>query len=218
MGKSPGSLQLEFFFDYSCPWAYVAFVRVLETAMRTGAQMVWKPILLERLLKAVNPKRLEAEAKSSSAEARYQTKDLNDWARFCGLKITRLQLRPGVTGLAMRGAIAAMESGLVEPYSHLVFAACFGDQKDIGQRQVLTEIAIASGLDREQFQQCINDAGTRRRLYDNTQELVDRGGFGCPTMFVGDDMYFGNDRMPLLEMACGRSSGIRFVVPGQHGK
>jgi 2-hydroxychromene-2-carboxylate isomerase len=215
--KSFNPLQLEFFFDYSCPWAYLAFNRAREASMRTGAQILWKPVLLGRVLEAVNPALLEPQSDPKSRYARYQAKDLGDWARYCGLKISRPHHWPDDVELALRGAVVAMENNVIESFSRRVFEVCFGAREDINQLGVLVEIAVACGLNKNQFQQRIAEADTLIRLQNNTDELVERGGFGCPTMFIGDDMYFGNDRMPLVEMALARASGLRFSMPGQHG-
>lgn len=217
MEKSSSSLQLEFFFDYSCPWAYLAFIRARGAALRTGTQIMWKPVLLDRIFDAVNPALLETRLKPKPQDARYQAKDLGDWARFCGLIIARPMHWPDDVELALRGAIVALENNVIESFSRRVFEAYFGAGKDIKQVPVLIEIAVACGLNKDRFQQQIDEADTLVQLQRNTDELVERGGFGCPTMFIGDDMYFGNDRMPLVEMALARSSGLMFVMPGQHG-
>ena len=217
MEKPSNSPQLEFFFDYSCPWVYLAFNRAREAAMRTGAQISWRPVLLDRVFDAVNPALLESRLDPKLRSACYQAKDLGDWARYCGLKIARLHHWPDDVELALRGAVVALENDVIEPFSRRVFEAYFGALEDINQVQVLVEIAVACGLDNKQFQQQIGEADTVVQLQHNTNELVERGGFGCPTMFIGDDMYFGNDRMPLVEMALARASGLRFAMPGQHG-
>lgn len=217
MEKLSNCLQLEFFFDYSCPWAYLAFNRAREAAMRTGAQILWKPVLLDRVFEAVNPALLETRLNPKPLNTRYQAKDFGDWARFCGLEIARPYHWPDDVELALRGAIVALENEVIEPFSRRVFEAYFGAREDINQVRVLLGIAVACGLDKNRFQQRIADADTLVQLQHNTDELVERGGFGCPTMFIGDDMYFGNDRMPLVEMALARASGLRFAMPGQHG-
>jgi 2-hydroxychromene-2-carboxylate isomerase len=215
--KSSNSLQLEFFFDYSCPWVYLAFNRAREAAMRTGAQISWRPVLLDRVFDAVNPALLESRLDPKSRNARYQAKDLADWARYCGLKIARLHHWPDDVELALRGAIVALENDVIESFSKRVFEAYFGAQEDINQVRVLVGIAVSCGLNKNRFKQRIGEADTLVQLQHNTNELVERGGLGCPTMFIGDDMYFGNDRMPLVEMALARASGLRFAMPGQHG-
>ena len=99
----------------------------------------------------------------------------------------------------------------------LVFDAYFANLKDIANNEILTEIATNLELDLKGFQSAIDSIECVEQLTSNATELVERGGFGSPTMFVGDDMYFGNDRMPLVEFSIGRASGKILVLPGQHG-
>jgi len=101
---------------------------------------------------------------------------------------------------AMRGAFYAEEQDLLVPYSRAVFEAYWGGQDaDISSDQVLAGICQQVQLDSEGFFQAINDKHYKDRLRRNTDELIARGGFGSPTFFIdGDDMYFGNDRLPLV--------------------
>ena len=102
---------------------------------------------------------------------------------------------------AMRGAFYAEEQGLIVPYSRAVFEAYWGGvNPDISKDEVLAEICRAVGLDQEGFFDAINNQQYKDLLRSNTDELIARGGYGSPTMFInGDDMYFGNDRLPLVE-------------------
>ena len=99
----------------------------------------------------------------------------------------------------------ALDEGKLPAYAWAVFQAYWGDLKDISQPDILQEICVATGLDWERFQSRIKDQDIKDRLKANTQEVIDRGGFGSPTMFIGGtDMYFGNDRLPLVEAALSR--------------
>ena len=88
------------------------------------------------------------------------------------------------------------------PFALATFEAYWGDDKDISQPAMLREICEKVGVDADKFLAQIEQQAIKDKLRANTQELIDRGGFGSPTMFVGvDDMYFGNDRMPLIREA-----------------
>ena len=102
---------------------------------------------------------------------------------------------------AMRGAFFAEEQGAIVPYSEAVFEAYWGsDQPDITSDAVLSTICQRAGLDTEGFFKAIGNQQYKDRLRDNTDEVIARGGYGSPTIFInGDDMYFGNDRLPLVE-------------------
>lgn len=156
--------RVEFFFDCSSPWTYLAFHRIENVYARGGADLVWRPILVGGIFNSVNPSVYEQRRSPVPAKARYYAKDLRDWARHCGLAIGQPPVFPVNSIKAMRGALDSFFARIEQP-----------------------EI--------------------KQRLRDNSQELVDRGGFGSPTMFVdGGDMYFGNDRLALVEAALARTA------------
>ena len=107
----------------------------------------------------------------------------------------------------MRGCFLAGDAGKLVPFATRVCEAYWRDDRDIADEAVLAEIVDAVGLDRGMFFDGITSQALKDRLRDTTQELMDRGGFGSPTMFVNDtDMYFGNDRLPLVREAFERLS------------
>jgi 2-hydroxychromene-2-carboxylate isomerase len=208
-------VDVEFYFHYGCPWTYLAFTRLRETAMRTRARIVWKPILIERVRQATGGGEAEDPG---DAKARYSEKDLQDWARFCGVAIRRGGPYPVAAEWAARGAIPAIAASLAEPYGEAMFRACFADGADLANAGVVTGLAGGVGLDVAGFREAAASDAARRALEANSDELVRRGGFGSPTMFVGDDMYVGNDRMPLVELALVHAAERPLIVPGAHGQ
>jgi 2-hydroxychromene-2-carboxylate isomerase len=193
---------LEFFFDCSSPWTYLAFDRIEALAAETGATLVWKPILVGGVFNAVNPSVYEQRAKPVPAKARYYAKDLGDWVRRSGLRIGMPKPFPVNSVKAMRGAFVALDAGCIAPYARAVFEAYWGDLRDISQDEVLADVVGRVGLDRDAYFVAIASPPCKERLRATTDELVARGGFGSPTMFVdGDDMYFGNDRLVLVREA-----------------
>ena len=107
----------------------------------------------------------------------------------------------------MRGAFVAMEQDCLIAYSRLVFKTYWTDLKDISQTLILSQIVEAVGMDVTMFLEKINDQTYKDRLKQNTDEVIRRGGFGSPTMFLNDtDMYFGNDRFPLIAAKLANSS------------
>lgn len=194
---------LEFFFDCSSPWTYLAFSRVLALAERTKAELVWKPILVGGVFNAVNREVYDRRANPDPRKASYSGKDLQDWARLCGLKIT---MPPPVFPVratdVMRMALVAQEEGKLVPFARAAFEAYWSELKDISRPDVLAEICTRAALDPETTALRAQSPSIKERLRANTDELIARGGFGSPTMFVnGNDMYFGNDRLPLVEAA-----------------
>jgi len=195
--------RLEFFFDCSSPWTYLAFTRVQPIIARTGCEILWRPILVGGVFNAVNRDVYERRANPDLRKGRYSAKDLQDWARFLCLKITMPPpVFPVRATLAMRGALAAAEDGRIVEYAKACFEAYWSRLLDISEPAVITEVCRAAGLDGEKILQQAQSKDVKEQLRANTDELIARGGFGSPTMFVdGDDMYFGNDRLELVEAA-----------------
>ncbi len=198
--------KLEFFYDYSSPWTYLAFSRIDDLCRRTGAELVWRPILVGGIFNTVNPSVYESRERPVAVKARYMLKDLRDWAAYCAVRIVfPPTVFPVNSVKALRGALVALEHGCIAPYSRAVFASYFGDDLDISRDEVLRPIVERVGLDAAEFFERIARPDHKEAIRANTDECIRRGGFGSPTMFVGDDMYFGNDRLPLVEHALRRA-------------
>ncbi len=197
--------RLEFFFDCSSPWTYLAFHRIEDVCARANAELVYRPILVGGVFNAVNQSVYQQRANPDPIKLRHYGKDLGDWARFVGVEIGSPSVFPVNSVKAMRGCLFAEKAGCLVPYARAVFEAYWGDLTDISQPDVLGEIVDDVGLDRTAFFEHIAQSATKDWLRANTEELIERGGFGSPTMFVDrDDMYFGNDRLPLVESALTR--------------
>jgi len=208
-------IVVDYYFDYCCPWTYLSFKRLIQTTTRTASVINWKPILLadieQELGSMIDP------IIHNSSEKDYEIKDLQDWANYCGLKITPRNNDPkNVSKKALCGAFCAIEANKIADYSGLVFDAYFGGLKNISNNEILTEIATKLELNPTDYESAINSTANLKRLKKNATELIERGGFGSPTMFVEHDMYYGNDRIPLVEFSIGRASGKILVLPGQH--
>jgi 2-hydroxychromene-2-carboxylate isomerase len=197
--------RLEFFFDCSSPWTYLAFHPIEEICSEAGAELIFRPILVGGVFNAVNQSVYDQRANSTPRKMRYYLKDLADWSRRAGFQIGSPSVFPVNSVKAMRGCLFAQESGCLPAYARAVFEAYWGDLEDISQQGVLEKIAGRVGLNAQQFFEHIERPETKAWLRSNTEELIERGGFGSPTMFVdGDDMYFGNDRLPLVRDALAR--------------
>ncbi len=166
--------------------------------------MTWRPILVGGVFNAVNQGLYDAREAMLNNECRmrYFYKDMQDWARHCELKIGWPSCHPVNSVKAMRGCFVAEQQQLLVLYARKVFKAYWGEELDIANDEVLTKIISSLGMNTEQFFAQIASPACKDKLRANTDELIARGGFGSPTMYVdGDDMYFGNDRRPLVEQA-----------------
>ncbi len=196
---------VEFFYDCSSPWTYFAFTRIRPLLADLGVPITWRPILVGGVFNAVNQQvYAHREALFTGANPRqlkHFMKDLQDWAALCNLPLQWPDGHPISSVKAMRGAFVALEQDLLEPYSEAVFATYWcSDTPDISDDAVLRGICERVGLDGDAFLQTIALPRYKDLLRSTTDELIERGGFGSPSIFInGDDMYFGNDRLPLVE-------------------
>ena len=197
--------RLEFFFDCSSPWTYLAFHQIESICAEAGAELIFRPILVGGVFNAVNPSVYEQRSNPVRSKLRYYAKDLADWTRRAGIKIGSPPVFPVNSVKAMRGCLVAEEAGCLPAYIRAVFEAYWGKLEDISQNDVLDAILSRVGIESKSFFERIAAAETKAWLRSSTEELVERGGFGSPTIFIdGDDMYFGNDRLPLVRDALAR--------------
>jgi 2-hydroxychromene-2-carboxylate isomerase len=199
-----GNAMIEFFFDCSSPWTYLAFHNIQPMAEEFGEEISWRPILVGGIFNTINPSVYAQRETPVPLKARYMLKDLNDWARSSGLAI---KMPPTVFPVnsvkAMRGCIFLGKN--MVPFARAVFETYWGGDQDISRDEVLTEICKRVGVDPANFLEGIGQHAVKDQLKANTDEVMARGGFGSPTIFIDKtDMYFGNDRMPLIREALAR--------------
>ena len=198
--------MIEFFFDCSSPWTYLAFHNIQSLAEEFSETIVWRPILVGGVFNAINQSVYENRANPVPQKARYMLKDLQDWARVAGLKI---RMPPTVFPVnsvkAMRACIVLEPRGLLPAFARACFEVYFGDDQDISTDEALAPLCERVGVNPDELFAAIVQQAVKDQLKANTDEVMRRGGFGSPTIFVGgSDMYFGNDRLPLLREALGR--------------
>jgi 2-hydroxychromene-2-carboxylate isomerase len=198
---------IEFFFDCSSPWTYLAFENIQPMAAALGATIAWRPILVGGIFNTINPSVYEGRSRPVPAKARYSGKDLQDWARVAGLKI---KMPPSVFPVnsvkVMRGCIVLEPQGKLVDFARAAFEAYWSADADISKDEVIAEVCSRSGVDAPSLFTAIAEQRPKDVLRANTDEVMARGGFGSPTVFVnGTDMYFGNDRLPLVRAALERA-------------
>jgi 2-hydroxychromene-2-carboxylate isomerase len=193
--------SLDFYFDCSSPWTYLGFTGIHDIATRNSATINWKPVLVGGIFNAVNQSVYEQRANPVPVKARYYQKDLADWAHYYGIAVGMPPVFPVNAVKSMRGAFVALDEGCLVPYATAVFEAYWGDLKDISRDDVLRDLCVGVGLDPDHYFAQIADDAIKARLRANTDEVIARGGFGSPTIFLDDAMFFGNDRLPLIDRA-----------------
>lgn len=188
---------LEFYFDYGSPYSYLADTQVEAIAQRAGATLVRKPMLLGGVFKATG-NHSPAELPQKSAWSAF---DMPMWARHYGVPFQRNPFFPVNTLALMRGAAAAQIDGSFDRYHPAVFKAMWVEGRNLNDIKEVASVLASAGLDAAKFGTRIQDQDVKDRLKTTTEEAVARGVFGAPTCFVDKMMFFGNDRLPFVELA-----------------
>ncbi|MBU1377810.1 MAG: 2-hydroxychromene-2-carboxylate isomerase [Alphaproteobacteria bacterium] len=192
MGKA-----LEFLFDVGSPASYIAYKRLPEIAARTGATVSYRPFLLGGVFKATgNHSPAEIPAKG-----RWSSIDLANFAKRHGVPFARNPFFPINTLHLMRGAAGLQDDPRFMAYLDAVFDAMWQDPKNLGDPAEMAPVLARAGIDGDAFMSLIADDATKARLKATTDDAVARGAFGAPTFFVGDQMFFGQDRLDWVEEA-----------------
>jgi 2-hydroxychromene-2-carboxylate isomerase len=188
---------IEFFFDLSSPYSYLAATQLPAIAARTGSIITWKPFVLFAVFKAAEnemPARVPAKAQ-------YMLKDLHRWARYYGVEF-RFNSRFPVNALkAMRLVVAGDEQGRAAETAMAAFRAVWAEDRDVTDPKELAAIAEQAGLDAGRAMAAIETQAIKDRLRAYTDDAIRRGAFGAPAMFVGDELFWGNDRLHFVEEA-----------------
>lgn len=195
--------MIEFFFDCSSPWTYLAFHNIQPLARELGVSISWRPILVGGIFNTINPSVYASRETPVPAKAAYMKKDLADWAADAGLAI---KMPPSVFPVnsvkAMRACILLEGEGKLVDFARTTFEIYWGEDQDISKDEVMAEICRRVGVDWNRVSAGIAEPAIKDQLRLNTEEVMARGGFGSPTIFIDrTDMYFGNDRLPLIRRA-----------------
>lgn len=198
---------IECFYDCSSPWTYLCVHNLPAVAARHGTSVRWRPFLVGGVFNTINPSVYENRRNPVPAKAAYSVKIMNDWARLAGI---RIDFPPPVFPVnsvkAMRALLWIDDDTRQHRLALALFDAYFGRGQDISRDEVLREILTAAGESADAVFPAIGEPGLKAALKANTEELIERGGFGSPTVFIdGTDMYFGNDTLPLVDAALARA-------------
>jgi len=190
---------IEFYFDCSSPWTYLAFAEIVSLSQRHELKIDWKPVLVGGVFNAINQDVYEFRKKPNPLKLTYSNDDLQLWSKVRGISISFPEIFPVNSVKAMRGCLYASQENQLVKFAMNVFKAYWSRGIDISQEDLLLDIANDSSLDSLDFKKFINSQKAKEILIDNTKELIKRGGFGSPTFFYNDHMFFGNDRLSLFE-------------------
>lgn len=196
--------RVEFFFDLSSPWTCLAFHNLPAVLERARASARYRPILVGGVFNAVNPAVYAAREQADNRRLQHSWKVLKDWAALAGIPMNfPSQWHPAKSIAAMRFCCALEDDQLaLMRFVRAAFASYFDRQENLDDPAVLAAVADGEGLDGAALATAAGSDPVKARLRANTEELIARGGYGSPSIFVdGDDMYFGNDQLPLVEAA-----------------
>lgn len=193
------SKSVEFFFDLGSPASYLAWTQLPTLCAQHAAQLVYRPMLLGGVFQATG----NASPVLVPAKARYVFADFQRYARRYGVTLAFPPGFPINTLNLMRGTVAVQryQPERFEQYLNAVFPAMWAQQRNLGDPQVLASVLQEAGFDPEQYQAWTADPEVKAALKDATEEAVRRGAFGAPTFYVGEQMFFGQDRLEFVAQA-----------------
>ncbi|GBD39027.1 2-hydroxychromene-2-carboxylate isomerase [bacterium HR37] len=187
--------KVEFYYDIASPYSYLASTQVEKVCQRCGAELDWRPFLIGGVYKETG-NRAPLEVPNKKA---YMIVDLKDWARYYGVELNFPELFPLNSLKVMRGAIVAKEIGRIRDYTHKMFRLYWVEGEDLSKDEILRKGVEAIGMDANWFMKRIGDQDVKDKLREETSKAVSRGAFGAPTFFIGERMFWGNDRLMLVE-------------------
>jgi len=202
------TVQIEFFFDLSSPWTRLAFANVRPTLAGLDYAITWRPFLVGGVFNAVNPAVYESRKSENAAKLARSFGWLKQWAELAGVGMNfPSQYHPLKSVHAMRFCCALEDDQVaLEHFAHAAFEAYFTQARNLDDPAELVAVANEAGFDGAALGDEAASQPIKDRLRANTEEAIARGAFGSPTLFVGeDDMYFGNDQLPLVRQRVAKS-------------
>lgn len=192
--------EVEYWFDVVCPYAYLGSTQIEAVAAAAGARVVWRPMLLGGVLNARGTP--DPNAAMPAAKARHNALDMMRWAEVWSVPLRMPAEHPRRTVLAMRCVIAAGERA--RDAARALFAAYWAEGRDVSDASVVARALTDAGLDGDALVARAGEQATKDALRAATDEAIARGVFGAPTMFVGQEMYWGQDRLGFVASALAR--------------
>ncbi|HXW85214.1 MAG TPA: 2-hydroxychromene-2-carboxylate isomerase [Candidatus Binataceae bacterium] len=185
--------EIDFYFDYMSPFSYLADTQLPALARRTGAKIAYRPVHLFAVFESTG----NAPPIAVAAKRKYYREDIPRWARRYGVPWNLNSHFPFNPLRLMRGAIAAQQQGRFEALHPLAFRAMWVEGQNLGDKDVVNALLAQAGVDPA----AVETDSIASLLKASTEEAVRRGAFGDPTFFVGDQMFWGNDRLDFVEEA-----------------
>ena len=197
MSNEKNSKFVDFYFDVGSPAAYLAWTQMPKLIEETGATINYKPMYISGVFKLTgNDTPITVPAKG-----KWIFQDFARWAKRYDVPLVVNSKFPVNSLYMMRGIIAYKDDKQFMDLTDAMFDAMWVSNKDVTNPEVMAEIASSVNIDINQFAKKLQTIDTKQILIDATQEAVDRGAFGAPTFFVGEEMHFGQDRFEFISEA-----------------
>jgi 2-hydroxychromene-2-carboxylate isomerase len=190
------SKTVEFFFDLGSPATYLAYTQLPKICEQTNSQLIYKPMLLGGVFKATG----NASPATIAAKGRYMFQDLDRYAKRYGVPLKFTAEFPINTLMLMR-AVMGMQLRHPERFAALIdclFHALWVEGRNLNDPATVAAVLTQNGFDPNQVLALTTDEEVKAALKDNTEKAVQRGVFGAPSMFVGNQMFFGQDRLDFI--------------------
>ena len=185
---------IEFYWDAVSPYTYLAATQIDQLGADLGVEVQWKPIFLAGVMDATGNK----PPLTVKAKGKYMWRDLKLWAEHYGVPIQMPEKFPVNSVYAMRAAVAADQMGKGREFGLALISAYWADGRDLTDQATLVAAAETAGLNPAEIAEAMQSQEVKDQLRSETERAVERGAFGAPTMFVGETMFWGNDRLELL--------------------
>lgn len=188
---------IDFYFEFASPYGYLASTRIDDIGARHGREVVWHPIMLGAAFKHTGAQPLTQIPLKSD----YFFHDVPRFARYLGVRLTRPAVMPVNSLAPSRACLWAdeQEAGLGKRLAKALYAAHWGEGRDIGPAEAVAEIAEPLGIEPYALLEAVANPAIKQRLKDATEAAVQRGVFGSPFIFVDDEAFWGADRLPQVE-------------------
>jgi 2-hydroxychromene-2-carboxylate isomerase len=189
-------MKIPFYFDYACPWAYLGSCRVESYFADIGVGIDFRPVRLAKLVETPGPRGLPP----GDRKRRWYVSDLLAWAEMSGAELAPLGAdapRPD-TRLLLQAALVAADRGAFREFHHAAYRARWAEGRAVDDREVVRELLVGAGCNGDDALAAAESDSLRARLDADTEAAIERGVFGVPTIFVGERMFWGNDRFELV--------------------
>ena len=196
-------MQVEFYYDLVSPYSYLAYGQIGRICEENGAELVLRPMLLGAVHREAGIK----APTETKLKARYQARDIRRWAEYYGAPLRFPDPFPFRTLKTMRAAMFLRERGGLEAFTDAAFEIYWQESgapkglEEADEDAPVSSVAGRMGADPEEVLEGAASPGAKRDLKDATSEAVQRGVFGAPAFFVGDEIFWGNDRLHFVEAA-----------------